>query len=391
MKKILLALEQGNNYGHAAIASVLASMLMARGHEVVVAGPAHELAAAVFKDVPYRLVQAPLCRLPVAPRPVFPWASLATVLWDLGLGQPQRTQPLFDAWRAIYDEVKPDAIVFNAAPFAMLAAIGRGVTRIQIGHPYDAPPPVSPIPSFQFWTRVPKTQAQAFEAKFQAVLVQALGIEDRYACLGELIRPDHSLLISVPELDPYGNEGRHYVGPIPPPRGGTPVAWRAPHSRKALAYLRAEHTHVPLIAQTLAGLYDEVVITCPDVPDAALARFKGSHVQLFREFINVGGLLAQSHLIVTHAGGFLTQGVVHGIAQVALPTQYEQLTRSRLLATAGLGIMALPRNPRACVDAIRIATNTPLLTARVAEAGRRHADLAARPGERIMEAFDRVL
>lgn len=62
MKRILLTIEHGGNFGHAAMVSVLAKMLEADGHEVTVAAPRQELSAEVFRGVAYRLVEAPECR-----------------------------------------------------------------------------------------------------------------------------------------------------------------------------------------------------------------------------------------------------------------------------------------------------------------------------------------
>jgi UDP:flavonoid glycosyltransferase YjiC (YdhE family) len=383
MKRFLLVMEQGGNFGHAAHISVLASLLLAEGHEVIVAGPLHELAARVFESAPYRLIETPLCQLPPLPRPVFSWASLATVYWDLGLCRVDLMPSLFEIWRSIYREVNPDVIVLNAAPFAQLAAIGLGVPRIQVGLPYGIPPPLSPLPSFRFWTHVPKRQALPFEAQLQVAITQALRVPNSYAGLGDLLDTDAAFISSMRELDPYPRLGGFYTGPLASPKSGLVIHWRS-KGRKALVYLRARHTDVVLIARALQSLYDEIIVACPDVSDQALALFSGSSVRIFREYLDLNLLIPHSDLIVSHAGGLMLHGVAHGIAQVALPTQFEQLGSARLLAKKGLGIMAIPGDSQACTAAIQRAAQDFLMEARLTSARHCYAEYATKPGSRLV-------
>lgn len=390
MKRILLVMEQGGGLGHAAHAAALAAILQARGHEVVVAGPPRELAAKSLAGVPYRLVPGPVCQLPPAPRPNFSWASLATVFWDLGLSRPDLTPALFDAWRATYRDVKPDAILFDAAPFARLAAIGLGIPRIEVGVPYGIVPPVSPLPSFKFWSRVPRSEAVPFEARLQAAITKGLGIPDSYSCLGQLLDGDAALISSVPELDPYPCVGRLYPGPVAPPSSGLPVEWTGA-GRTAFAYLRAASADIGSIAHALGSHFEDVVVACADAPQQVIDRFEGTHVRVFREFLDVRAIARTANLIVSHAGSLMAIGVTHGIAQVALPTQFEQLVSAQLLARAGLGLMALPAHPSACTAAIRTCAHPSWPRAALESARSRHADMSADPSANWMRALDTVL
>lgn len=395
MQRVLIALEQGSNLGHASIASSVAQVLIDQGHEPAVAASAHELKAAVFRDVPYRLIEAPACHVPKPARPVFSWISMATVLWDLGLGRADAAPALYDAWRTLYEQFKPDAIIFNTAPFAQLAAIGLGVPRIRLGLPFDLVPSVSPLPPMQPWARLPLQQARGFEAQLQANITRAMGVPNSFACLGELLHTDATLITSLPELDQYGKQaGRCYVGPVSPPRGGLPLAWRNPHhkGRRALAYLRSHSCDVMAITQALEQQYDDVVVACPDAPDSALQRFDGNpRVRLQREFIDIASLLPQSHLVVSHAGSLMVQATVLGLPQVVLPTQVEQLVSARLLVEQGLGVMALPGDVAACVEAVHQASRMDASTGALMQARLRHAPLAAQPEAMLASALQKAM
>ena len=122
-KRILLAWELGLGLGHVYPLRALAHELLARGHQVLVAGRSLLRVRSVFDDPRITLLAAPF--FPGVMVPATQQCSLADVIWfDGGGHSPAVLGALFRAWRELLGELRIDLLITDAAPMAHAAAAG---------------------------------------------------------------------------------------------------------------------------------------------------------------------------------------------------------------------------------------------------------------------------
>ena len=101
----------------------IAAELCRRGHRVLLAAREVAHAATVLEGTGVTLLAAPFKLGPASEGPQTP-CSFAHILHNVGWDSEVGLGGLVDAWRAIYEMVKPDVIVCEHSPTALLAARG---------------------------------------------------------------------------------------------------------------------------------------------------------------------------------------------------------------------------------------------------------------------------
>ena len=101
----------------------LANGLRPAGHRIVVALRELSRAAGLLDNSGITVLQSPY-KPPASQNSIATPRTFAHVLWNAGFGDPSELQVLTEAWGNLLDSVKPDLIVFDHAPTALLAARG---------------------------------------------------------------------------------------------------------------------------------------------------------------------------------------------------------------------------------------------------------------------------
>jgi hypothetical protein len=221
MGTALIAWELGGGLGHLVQLAPLARGLARRGHGVFAAvrhlgragevlGPGAGLLAAPWGVAPPgRYVRPPL--------------SYAQLLHNVGWFDERELRGLCAAWRSLFALVRPDVVVFDHAPTALLAARGMGFGKVVIGSGFCVPPdePGKPARSLRPWVRREGAGPEALAAFERDVVARANGvlsglgapsIERVTQVYGEV---DETFLVTVPELDHFeGRRGARYWGPV---------------------------------------------------------------------------------------------------------------------------------------------------------------------------------
>lgn len=351
MARFLLAWELGGGLGHLVPLARLAEALVRRGHTVDLVlkdlSRAHEVLGPWAEGASLRLWQAP-CWLPVAHGLDEP-AGHADLLLRAGFVDGASLSGLVRAWRQLYATCRPDVLVADHAPTALLAARDHGMRRSLFGNGFFVPPPGRPMPAFRDWEEVPQARLEAAEARVLAACNNALArcggapIDS----LSMLFDVDEVFLLGWAELDHLapsrGQAPSRSWGPVLLPR--TDLAdwpWPETGGPRVVAYLQAAHPAIDAVLQTLRGGPWQAVLYLAGVsPDRATA-LGSARLQVATRPIDLGAALARADLMLVGGTGTAYQALAQGVPTVLLPMHAEQLLFARRVVAAGAGVMLWP-------------------------------------------------
>ena len=138
MATILLAWELGAGLGHFMNLRPLAEGDVRRGHRVVAVLRDLSATRQFLTDPAVEILQAPFKHARI--RDIEPTCTYAQILHNCGFGDAAELATMAEAWRKLYDFVRPDLIIFDHAPTALLASAGYPVRRALIGTGFFSPP-----------------------------------------------------------------------------------------------------------------------------------------------------------------------------------------------------------------------------------------------------------
>ncbi|MBK1680399.1 glycosyltransferase [Rhodocyclus tenuis] len=338
MARVLIAWELGEAFGHLARCLRLADGLAARGYEVTLA----------LKDVRLPAGQMPELGITVLPVPLTPQSgagsgspvNYADMLRFSGFADTQDVAARLKAWEGIFALARPDALVADHAPTALLAAHLAGIPHLAIGNGFAIPPVVSPWPSIRPWEDVSYEALVDAEEQLDGVLdaaqkllgyATAVRVRDLFGA--------NDILDTFAELDHYGArlQGR-YVGPIVSVPQALRVAWQSRDRPKVLAYLRPAVPGFQTVLQALVRLDAEVLCVAPGMSREAARRIATRRVRIALAPVDLDPLFANADLAVGYGnGGFSTQALLAGVPLSMRPRYVEQALLAHRVEAMGAG------------------------------------------------------
>ncbi|MDP2170097.1 MAG: hypothetical protein Q8J96_06720 [Rhodocyclaceae bacterium] len=338
MARVLIAWELGEAFGHLARCLRLAEGLVARGHGVTLA----------LKDVRLPAGQGPAPGITVLPAPLTPQAgagngpsvNYADVLRVSGFADAQDVAARLNAWRGLFSLTRPDALVADHAPTALLAAQLADIPHLSVGNGFAIPPAVSPWPSIRPWETVTDQALTTAETRLDHVLdaaQKALGhttavrVRDLFCA--------NDIMDTFAELDHYGArpEGR-YVGPIVSVPQALRVSWQSREGPKVLAYLRPAVPGFMAILQALTRLDAEVLCVAPGMKPEMAKRCATRRVRIALAPVDLPPLFEHADLAVGYGNcGFSTQALLAGVPLAMRPRHVEQALFAHRVQALGAG------------------------------------------------------
>lgn len=396
MAHFYLCWELGGGLGHAGRLKSIALPLRARGHTVSFVLRDLVLTRRLLHGLDIPILQAPVWLHRTAGLPP-EQASLAEILLGCGYLDADALAGLCEGWRGLFRQGRPDLVIADYAPTAILAARSLGLPSAAVGPGFTMPPADAPLPPLRGWEAPQPARLRATEARLldSANRVLAAHGAAPLAHGAGLLLGDHALLCTWPELDHFGRSGDGpWLGPNLPQPAGCAPAWPDGGGRRVFAYLRRG---VPESADVLAALLRQgcrVLCYMPDVAAGAPAPVEHPQLAYAAGPVALPAALAQCALVVSHAGeAVVAQALLAGRPLLMLPHTAESFLMARRVGQLGAGINAMERpRPRDWDAMVRALLEQAIYREAAAGFARRHADFdPQRQAEALADRFEEIV
>jgi len=343
--RVLCAWEYGGDLGHVQRLTALAVALHEAGHEPALAFSNLQHAGATARG--FRCYAAPLTA--GADRPNLEPASLARVLLDLGFHDAGGIESSSRAWLSLFELEKPEVIVADYAPVALLAARVAGLPTVTIGSGFSSPPAVHPLPALRPWRAVPEGRLVEDDATLVASANQALtslGAQP-LARASQLFAARDDILCTFEELDPFGpRQGMEYLGPLDDSVPGDEVTWPGDRRARIFAYLKPHYPGFVPIVSALEAVAGQAIVVAPGLIATQAQALSKPNVVVLPRAVTLTPLLADCDLCLGHAGlGLTSKALAAGVPTALLPTHLEQFLIARRVEDLGVSAYLRPLPP----------------------------------------------
>jgi hypothetical protein len=347
MARVLIAWEFGENWGHLSRDLPIAESLIAAGHEVICAVANTRIGAQILGSSSIRYVQAPVVRRPS--RPPKALVSHPEILMEGGYDQIGALRGLIGGWLGLLDVYRPDGVMIDYAPTALLAARIRNIPAVLAGTGFELPPDVAPLPTFRVWETVSRERLLRAEETVLRHVNQILGERGsaRLQRVAELFQGAKRILTTVPELDHFGERSEEdYAGPIFSLPGALTVRWHPDMSCKRIfAYLQPWMPRLDDLLAALKGSGADVICTFPGAPVRLVQRFQGERMRIFAKPIALEPLLPAADLTLAYGSGTVAASLLAGVPVLLLPRWAEQYLGARRVEALGAGMAIRAKGP----------------------------------------------
>jgi UDP:flavonoid glycosyltransferase YjiC (YdhE family) len=346
MARILLTWELGAGSGHLSTLAGLASALRARGHEVILALKDLSRAERFFPGETYTVMQAPVWT-PQVQGLSAPF-NYSEILGYHGYLDRDGLTALLRAWRHLMDYARPDLIIGEHSPTALLASRGLKVKRARIGSGFMCPPPAQPMPFMHWWrNEIPTRLVQSEKVLLENInaALAAIG-QSSMKAIADLFDLDETFITSWPEVDHYPARGSsaRYWGTIEKSDRGAEPTWPANGREKVFAYFA--YWNDAVLKQALPLLRNapySTLLHAPGLPPATVATIEGPNLIYSPQMVRMASVLKDAVAIVCHAGyGTVTTALLAGKPVLLMPIQFEQYMFAKRIEQLGAGLILEP-------------------------------------------------
>lgn len=399
MARILCVWEQGASIGHLNNLLLPIQIAVKAGHQVVlVARQLHDIKA-VFGDLPITCMQAPFKQNAVGGGQES-FLSFTHLLTRQCFSSADELQVYINAWCALYYLIKPDLVMFEHSPTALIAAHDYPFKKIVVGNGFSVPPRVGqadaafvPFPTTQLSPETLST-LRADDAQLLQLINQALAISGAkpISSLHAIYAQAHAFwLMSWPELDHFGpRTGHTFLGVQPPTQRASPE-WPAGDGQKVFGYLNAMPS-MEAFLQALESAKVCALLLVRDLPAQLRERYGAGAIHFIDSAVNLEDVAAQASWVVSNANhntaAFFAQ---RGIPQLLIPTHQEHLFLALRLVQQGAAAMAYQDQPAYSAAVNAMQTHAPLRQQAQALAGQMTPYAKLDSENQIRRAFARLL
>jgi len=349
LAKILFTWELGAGSGHIAPYINLVAHLEKQGHEVCFALKFLDKAHQYFQDTKVTYFQAPAA-FTSRGKKTKNTNSYAKILYNAGYHDVNMLTAMIQSWRNLYEIIKPDIIIFDYSPTAMLAARNIDAKRVAIGTGFHLPPDTTPVPGI--WAALGRDQDHLglieFESKILVPINEALSINkiEPLEDFCDLLKTDVKLFRSFSEMDHYqSRKNAIYSGVLKSAPGAEPK-WPAKSGPKIFAYLTPFKNLPKLLAHINRRKFPTLIYG--DGLSAKLRKEYASSTLHFSEHrLDMKTIGETADVAITNSGhGGACELLLSGVPSLLLPLNLEQHMVANNIVRMGAGSCAKNLDPK---------------------------------------------
>ena len=363
MARILFTWELGSGMGHVAPYLSLANGLRDKGHDV-----AFVLRDLLFAEISLGQHDFPYYQAPVVLNAVdnkIPNVyTFSQMLHNVGYGNIELLTGLAKAWRQLFYSYRPDLIIYEHSPTALLASRAIECKKIVIGSGFFIPPDVTPLPVIRSHPEPNKAVLVADEARVLANInrvLNSLGSKpvDRIAQLYDV---DEKILTTFKELDTYRTFRQQgdtsYWGISRSALGAAPV-WPQGQGKCIYAYLQP-FKHLPEFLQYLQQLKASIIIYAPGVSDAIKQEFTSQTLCFAQSPLDLEQVASSCDVAITNGNHTTTASFLQaGKPLLLLPVYHEQSIVAHNVERIGAGLVLLSHRPQEIITKLQVLMDNP--------------------------------
>lgn len=373
--RLIFAWELGGGQGHIRAFLPVAERLRDAGVDVVCA-TRDLVAAKPFFDAGFTTIPAPRVLYQLVPG--LQAFSYAEILVRAGFGRAECLDALIGSWGALYRHLKPDLVVSDFAPGALLAARVAGVKTATIGIGFPLPPLMSPLPLFRPRTPPPTERVKTNEREVLASLNAALERHGKppLGTVAEITHTGCDLLATFAELDQYPQrrDGR-YIGPIYSTPKNAGVTWPKGEGPRIFAYLEGARPEFPRVVEQMRATGWPTHVVGRVLPPVLASKLTSDTVTVSTENADVEEVLKTAGVVVCHGNyGMVCQSLLAGVPVVGLPTHPENELTCHIIERLRMGVFVGFQAPApAATNAIHRVATDPGIRKTVAAFAKKHS------------------
>ena len=340
--RILFTWEIGQRTGHLNTIKSFIDWALKSNHEVYLA--AKELNN-IYKFFPFgsiNLIQSPQLTRGPKREIAISWNELMLLRYS----DTEELLAIMDTWNVIFDQVKPDLVVFEASPSALFASIGKNFKKWTLGTPL-----FMPRHDINFFGQYPDPRLQDIEKFTQRLIISEKKLlVNINKCLNRLSKPlvqnsheifkqcDREILPYPPQFDYfYPRINGDFIGCAPVPSYSSNVNWPKHYKYKIFCYLQPFKSIKKFLSRMQEDGLNSVVY-CPEFTKNDKEQL--SKHSFLDNAVNMNSLLKEADLVI-HMGGIqtATKALYHEIPQVIIVKGREQEFTARSSVSLGPTLM----------------------------------------------------
>ena len=372
-RRILFIWELGDGLGHVSRMLPLARRLQRDGETCLFAVRNVENSYKVLGETGMTLLQAPITQ------PVTDYDGKASIgaygdiMETVGYGRVERLHALLSAWDGLYETARPDLIVADYSPTALLAASGR-IPAMAIGDWFTLPPS-----SLDAFPHLRDGGPRIEEARLLEVVREAQrrrGAPSPRALPG-ILDCAAPFIITLPELDCYANlRARPAVGPLSPLEEPLESFER---EADYFAYLSLGFRPTAVVLDALSKMPIRGSIYLRDASALQRDAWREKGLVIHDSPQNMRDMARQSAVMIHHGGlGTVETVFALGRPQMLIPRHLEQGVNAQMAGQLRLAVGMRTGGrfePEHIIQALRHALDSPELHE---NAARKAGELAER-------------
>ncbi len=318
----------------------------AAGHQVFLALRHLSQAKRLFGDLGVSLLQAPnRPRKPdnaiSAPR------TFVQILQNCGFSNHDELATLAQAWAQLFDFVRPELVLFEHSPVALVAARRIPAKRVTIGTGFCCPPDIGPFPDLRRWEphathALIRDEQHVLDNTNRVLETWKLPSLERFSQLyGDV---DECLLATFRELDAYPDrQDTRYWGVWSNP-GGDPPIWPPGEDKRIYAYLK-NFQKLPDLLRFLQQLRASTLVYVDRLDVKTEQQYRSESLRFVSRPLDLGLVGRQCHLAILNGGlGSTATLLLAGCPVLQLPRHLEQAVNSIAATRMRAGLSASPHD-----------------------------------------------